>query len=113
LNQADDIFEKIREIGYDVVFTGSSDVPVFSFSPDEVEILASREHERWVHERINEGWVYGEEKSILEKVNPCLIPYKELSEEVKDKDRDPVREIPGLLASIGFQIVRKEATISK
>jgi hypothetical protein len=107
LEQADDIFNKLRNIGCDVIYSGISDEPLFSFTDDEVETLASREHDRWIRERMSVGWIYGKEKDVLKKTSPYLIPYNELSENDREKDREPVKEIPRLLASVGLQVMRK------
>jgi hypothetical protein len=60
-----------------------------------------------MQERLASGWTYGEAKNTSEKTSPYLVPYDELSETVKDQDRDVVRSIPELLARIGMGIYRK------
>jgi hypothetical protein len=109
IEQADDIFNKLRSIGCDVFYAGTTEEPIFTFTDEEIETLAFREHDRWVKERINNGWVYGTEKDVGKKTSPYLIPYNEISDDIREKDRGPVREIPGLLASVGLQIVRNDA----
>jgi hypothetical protein len=77
--------------------------------PEEiVETLAVFEHEEWVRERIGQGWTYNELKDNEKRVSPYLVPYHELSEEIKDLDRDTVRNIPALLESIDMAIYVKE-----
>lgn len=44
------------------------------------------------------------EEARLRKESECLVPFKELPEDVAEWDRDFVREIPGLLAAVGLQI---------
>jgi hypothetical protein len=41
------------------------------------------------------------------KVTPYLVGWGELSEEVREWDREPVRRIPELLAGIGLEIRRR------
>lgn len=53
------------------------------------------------------GWTYAPgEKQSHKKTHPSLIPWRELSEEEKEKDRDTVRSLPVFLARAGFQIDR-------
>lgn len=44
-------------------------------------------HDNWINDKINDGWVYGEIKDADRKTHPCIMPYKELSEEQKYKDK--------------------------
>ncbi len=76
-------------------------------SPEVVEVLAKKEHEAWMKERYSTGWIYGKTKNVDQKVSPDLIPYEQLSEASKDKDRDSINNIPELLAMIGMAIYRK------
>ena len=68
-----------------------------------VEILAEKEHEYWMEERIAAGWTPGE-KNVEKKTTPYLIPYSELSEEIKDYDRVTIRNIPSLAYMIGMAV---------
>ena len=43
-------------------------------------------HENWSKFKVDEGWVYGEEKSEEKKTHPCLVPYEQLPEFQKLKD---------------------------
>lgn len=44
-------------------------------------------HENWMHFRLKNGWVYGEVKDVEAKTHPCLVPYHELDEKQKFKDK--------------------------
>lgn len=46
----------------------------------------SAQHDAWMQDKINDGWVYGEFKDSTRKTHPCLIPYEELPEYQKKKD---------------------------
>jgi hypothetical protein len=69
-------------------------------------MLARREHERWWRERESDGWTFAPQKDISAKRSPYLVPWEDLSEEIRDKDRDIVRGIPAFLARAGFRVVR-------
>ena len=40
----------------------------------------------------------------LEKTSPYLVPYDQLSEEIKDYDRDAIRNIPALVERGGMAV---------
>ena len=43
-------------------------------------------HDTWSASRRADGWVYGPEKSYIEKTHPCLVGYHELPAEQRIKD---------------------------
>jgi TrkA-N domain/RyR domain len=103
-----DIGAKLRRINCAIEPMADWDTPVFTFEPEELELLAKLEHERWSADRRRDGWVYGPERRVEKKTHPDLVPWDDLSEPVRDKDREAVRLIPGLLATYaGFSIVRR------
>jgi ppGpp synthetase/RelA/SpoT-type nucleotidyltranferase len=70
----------------------------------DFQVLASLEHARWNAERLLDGWKYGSEKNITLKLNPCIKAWKDLDDETKDYDYNPVRKIPTLMAEIGYEV---------
>jgi hypothetical protein len=78
---------------------------LLAFRDDEVERLAGLEHERWVEERVAAGWRLGPRDPAARRT-PYLVGYETLPEEVKEYDRAFVRELPRLLAKLGYRIVR-------
>ena len=102
--QAQDLGNKLRAIDCDIVtLVGGKH---FEFTPEELELLARIEHERWNREKKDQGWRYAAVKNAATKETPYLVDYEELTEEIKDYDRNAVRQIPQLLARIGFEIYR-------
>jgi voltage-gated potassium channel Kch len=81
--------------GHDEVITG-----------EDVERLAELEHERWSAERGGQGWRYGPTRIDRRRRHPDLVPWDDLCDESKEKDRDAVRWITEILADEGFTIVR-------
>ena len=108
LQQADDIFNKLRRIGCTVVRAVGRDVALMTFTNDEIETMAEMEHARWNVERLLDGWKLGGERDVGNKVSPHLVPWGELPEDVKEWDRQAVRNIPELLAKVGLEIRRHE-----
>jgi hypothetical protein len=104
--QADHIGAKLREIGAAIEPHGDEESIPFRFEPDEVELLAEMEHVRWNQERTDAGWTYGHVTDHAGRKSPSLIPWPNLPEHEKEKDRNAVRGIPALLARVGLGIVR-------
>ena len=103
--QARDIAAKIESLGGRVV-TKQSRAPKFVFTDDEIEALARDEHARWSAERKAAGWRLGSARDNANKVHPSLKPWSKLSKVEKDKDRDAVRNIPAVLATVGLRLAR-------
>jgi len=103
---AEHIRVKLDAIGCDIVITTDWDTPRFEFTPEEVELLGQMEHERWVEEKLSDGWRYSLTKDLEKKTIPYLVPWDELSEADKDKDRNQVRNLPAFLAKARFEIYR-------
>jgi RyR domain len=103
--QADQILEKLRRIECDIRLSGSNQPAPFAFKPEEVEILAEMEHERWVAERRREGWQIGP-RDPEKKLTPYLVDWNSLEEEIKDYDRHAVLGIPATLAQVGLEVYR-------
>lgn len=97
--QADHIEVKLRAIGCEVVAASDRPAQPFKFTDEEVENLAEMEHGRWSAERITDGWVWGERKDIEKKASPYLLSWGQLPDEIKNYDRQAVRNIPQLLAN--------------
>jgi TrkA-N domain/RyR domain len=105
---ADGIGEKLSAAGCALVPAPLIDPrgPVFAFTEDEVEQLAVLEHERWMADKLHTGWRYGPVRDDAAQVHDRLVGWDELPEAEADKDREPVRELPRMLAYAGFEIVR-------
>lgn len=57
------------------------------FAIDNPDVTPEMSHESWSKQKIADGWVYGEVKDVNLKTHPCLIPYHELPEMQKSKDK--------------------------
>lgn len=104
--QAEDILRKIRAVGCDIIPMTDWTATAFSFTPEEIEYLAEMEHDRWVKIMRDEGFSSGPIKDEKDKKHPLMVPYSDLPETEKEKDRDAIRMIPRYLALIDFQIYR-------
>ena len=113
-HQADHIEVKLKAIGCGLQALTDWRAASHETLPEEVkkvfdvELLARMEHERWCEERRHKDWSYSPgPKNIKKKKSPHLVPWEELSEEIKEYDRNMVRSLPSFLAQAGFQIYRK------
>jgi RyR domain len=55
---------------------------------------SKRAHNRWVNEKINEGWRYGQKNSSANKVSPMCVAWENLSETYR---RNEYKRMLGLL----------------
>ncbi len=62
-----------------------------------IQRLAEAEHLGWCSERMANGWTYAPVRDNARKKHPLLVPWKEVPDAQKDKDREIVRWIPGIL----------------
>ena len=69
-----------------------------------IEQMAKNVHEVWAKSRIDEGWVYGPERSDELKQLPFLVPYEELPEIEKEYDRNTAIGTLKLVSKLGFKI---------
>lgn len=106
--QAQHISTKLDAIGCRIDETRDGRPDEFAFTPEELETLAELEHERWMENYLRDGWKYASGPKNLEKrTSPHLRPWAELPEDVRELDRHAVRNIPELLATVGFRVERK------
>jgi hypothetical protein len=73
---------------------------------DLLEELAIREHDRWVRDQLRDGWrpTTGPRDSAR-RLHPLLVPWEQLGEAEREKDRDAIRALPALFASLGYELV--------
>ena len=102
LRQAQNICDRLEQVGYRLGPKGRKGA-VKEFPPELVEFMAELEHEAWMQERLSRGWKLGE-RNAKKKTSPYLVPYDQLSEEIKDYDRDAIRNIPALVERGGMAV---------
>ncbi len=102
MRQAQRIFERVQMAGYELRPKGGDDA-VVEFPDEVVEALARIEHDDWVTERKSSGWTLGS-RDVEAKTSPYLVSYDELPDDIKELDRDAVRNIPALASRIGMAV---------
>jgi len=81
----------------------SDPTPFREFTHDEIEIMAEMEHGRWNVDRLRDGWRPGPRVARL-KTHDCLVPWSELTEDIKAYDREAVRRFPEILRKAGLEV---------
>ena len=103
IDNARHIATKLLSIGYRIKpIKAGFEAITLRLSVVEVETMAKTEHDRWSWDKRLNGWIFGSIKDSRKKTHPGLIPYEDLSESEKEKDRELVRLIPSLLQDIGY-----------
>jgi hypothetical protein len=46
-----------------------------------------QQHAAWMSDKLHDGWVYGESKDLDKKTHPCIVPYEQLPEFQRVKDK--------------------------
>ncbi len=102
--QATDFQQKIRRLGYTIAPALELEPTPFVFSADEVEQLATMEHDRFVAERLGAGWTYDRTRNVKRRRSPYLVCWECLREPVREYDRQAARDFPLVLAREGYSI---------
>ena len=109
-NNVRDIPNKLTVAGY-VMLPARSNEPPFDFPGADLELLALKEHERWMERLISAGWSYAPETDRPEKLHSAILDWDELPEEEKEKDRELIRGIPRILTKAGYAIVKSSNAV--
>lgn len=87
----------VREAKKPVVFTG--------FETADIERMSEMEHGRWNAERLRDGWRPGPRDDAKKRHN-CIVEWGQLTEAIKDYDRNSVKKFPEILATAGLEVYR-------
>ncbi len=74
--------------------------------------IAENVHDVWALGRMSEGWTYGEQKDVINKKTPLLIPYDRLPENEKEYDKRTALETLKLIVKIGYEIALPKTNIA-
>lgn len=101
-----DIPKKLAAAGY-TMRPGEEEETTPNFPGSDLDRLARMEHARWTANLRRSGWTYGPELNPERREHPALVLWEELDEQEREKDRQMIRVIPKILASIGYQVVQR------
>ncbi len=105
-DQARDNISKLHAIGRRVVAADSSAIETNPLGDADVLNLGIAEHDRWSHQKREQGYRYGQTRidDGTDLRHPSLVPWEELPVSEQEKDLDPIRRIPTVLAAAGLVI---------
>jgi serine phosphatase RsbU (regulator of sigma subunit) len=104
IDNAAHIPTKLLSIGYKIKPVKKGYKPfALHLNGEEIETMARVEHMRWSWEKRLNGWTFGSNKDDIKKTHPSLIPYEQLNESEKEKDRELVKLIPAFLQDIDYE----------
>ena len=92
-------------IGLRPVLPNTADAITELYGPT-LELLSEIEHQRWVRDKMQEGWRPGKYDREL-KLTPELVPYAELDEDTRELIRRSLRALPMYLREIGYELYTK------
>jgi hypothetical protein len=103
-SQASSYAEALALRGWSIVPASLTNGRGATLSSFDIETLAEREHARWMKGKEKAGYVFGPDYKNKgpRKTHPDLIPYKDLSDKTKDKDRRPFAHVTEILAAEGL-----------
>jgi RyR domain len=99
---ADHLWTKARDL--DLRITAGNDAHEVRLAESEIEALAEAEHRRWIASRTVGGWRFGAARSESERTHPSMIPWAQLTDSERAKDRDVIRQIPRVLRAAGLVV---------
>jgi RyR domain len=97
---ADHLWAKARDL--DLRIDPGSGEGRLHLTDAQVERLAAAEHRRWLASRAVAGWRFEATRADAERVHPSMVPWPQLSESERDKDRNVVRQMPRVLRAAGL-----------
>jgi hypothetical protein len=103
---ADHFEVKMRAVGCRIVTREEAAGATATLLLEEIELLARMDHDRWWADRALDGWQWGAVTARSDKIHANMVPYDELTEPIKQLDRDSVQQMVDTLAYEGLVIVR-------
>ncbi len=106
--QVDAIDDHLRALWYEIVPLVEWDKTPVRLPDPDIELLARLEHQRWCDEKRRNGYIHGQTRNddATPPTHPDLLPWGDLSEAVREKDREAARAWPSLLADAGYGLER-------
>ena len=117
IRQIEKIEDKLEYIGAYITKDPGDATPLDSFSDedenDDRETLSKLEHQYWIEEREESGWVYGPKKNKKKKISPYMVPWDDLSEDVRNLDRNSTDFIIPALKKFNIFVIKSTTSERK
>jgi hypothetical protein len=105
-----DAARRIPEI-LSLVGLGVTRDPVVEATAEEVaahlerhlELLAEAEHDGWMGHKLRAGWRHASVRDDHRRLHDCLVPYRTLNQEDRNKDRHLILAIPALVGASRYR----------
>jgi len=104
---ADALIDALTDLGFELLPLKHWGAKQVLFTPEEIETLAARDHERWRHRRQAEGWRFDVVRDAEARLTPQVVPWEELRPPWRDYNRTRIEAVPALLARAGFELARQ------
>ena len=108
INLAMSYRDKLELIGCEIRPLTPEKPPLKRFTEKEILVMAKQEHDRWVREKIEDGWAFAPVRNDKKKQHDCLVPWEELTEEIRGLDKEPCANIIPILSEMGYGVYRKQ-----
>jgi hypothetical protein len=103
----DSYIKRLKKLNYKIVEKEDKGTPIDEFKDYEIEYLSKEEHQEWMMNKINLGWVYGSQKDENKKTNPSLVQWEYLPEEIKEETRNTYRNFPRICGNVGLKVIKE------
>lgn len=80
--------------------------PAVRLTAEEVESASIAEHEGWMREKISAGYRFGPVRDDVTRTHPSLVPWEDLTDAVRELDRQRVRLLPWIARELGLRVLR-------
>ncbi len=80
--------------------------PAFTFTDEEVILLARLEHERWMAAQM--ALPPADEPGTADRAHARMVAWEQLPDRVRARYADAARGVPATLAKVGFQVLRDD-----
>lgn len=104
--QVDGILQTLRHLSCELIPLRRWGAPATTFSAQEVQTIARRDHERWLDDRRAAGWTHGPTRDDRQKRNPLLVEWVDLPDSAQSITLGAAQSLPALLARAGFEPMR-------
>jgi len=109
---AQSIRSYLHQLGYALVPQLGVNEGQLHFSEAETRFIAQKEHERWMAEKMAQGWRFGISRDDRRKTNPFLKSWNDLSENERGFNYDFVSIIPEVISQARLQAIPLASRIS-
>jgi hypothetical protein len=101
----DAIVAQIEAVWLEVAPEFDWDATPLPLSHSQVETMARIEHDRWMAERVAQGWTHGAVRDNTARRHPSIVAWDELPEDTREANRTTIRQRPAVLARAGLRVV--------